>query len=329
MKKVLVIIPTCNEREMLPVVIDAVLKHTGFDVLVVDDASEDGTAGVVRGMMTDGGRVFLLERTGKFGLGTAYVEGFKWGLEKDYGYFIEMDADGSHDPAMLNSFIVEMEKGRGLVIGSRYLNGTISVLGWDFRRLIISKFGNFYASSILRTDLSDLTSGYRCYSRWAIESIDLDKVHSNGYAFQIEMAYRVLVSGFSVSEISIIFSERITGYSKMSKKIVREAILIPWRLRIEQMLNGVRDTKFGDVGYHIRTIAGVLSVISGVAGCLLLGWWLSTSGDIIEIIHETKMGLPGWAWGAMKVGLSGVSGLLFLAFFVVLAILVFSVGGRK
>lgn len=325
MKKALVVVPTYNERETLPLVIDSVMKHDGFDVLVVDDGSPDGTAGVVREIMAGNKRVSLIERTGKLGLGTAYVEGFKWGLQRGYGYFIEMDADNSHDPSALPSFIREMEKGPGLVIGSRYLNGTISVVGWDFKRLMMSKFGNFYASRILGMRLTDLTSGYRCYSRSGLDSIDLDRIHSNGYAFQIEMAYRISVEGHKIGEMPIVFYERASGASKMSKKIIREAVVLPWRLRLGRLLNNVGKAS----EYNFRTIIGFLLMITGVAGGLWLGWWLGTEGDIIKIIHSAKMNLPDWAWTAMKIGLSAVSAAVLTALVVALAIAVFAVDRRK
>ncbi len=329
MKKALVIIPTYNEKETLPAVVHSILKHAGFDILVIDDGSPDGTAGVVRELMATGNRVFLIERPGKLGLGTAYVEGFKWGLERGYDYFIEMDADGSHDPEALPSFIGEMEKGRDLVIGGRYLNGRISVVGWDFHRLMLSKAGNFYAAWMLGSRLTDLTSGFRCYSRKALESIDLDKIHSNGYAFQIEMAYRVSAAGGRVGEMPIIFYERTSGISKMSKKIIREAVGLPWRLRLMRTFGGRLKGGAADMSYHVRTIIGLLLVIMGLAGCLYLGWWLSTEGDIVEIIHRAKMSLPGWAWVVMKIGLAAFSGVLFIAFFAALAVMVFAGGGKK
>jgi len=329
MNKALVIIPTYNERETLPGVVASVLKHEGFHVLVIDDGSPDGTAGVVKEMMGARKRVFLIERPGKLGLGTAYVEGFKWGLERGYDYFIEMDADGSHDPDALPLFTGEMEKGLDLVIGSRYLHGNISVVGWDFHRLMLSKFGNYYASWILGLGLTDLTSGFRCYSRKAIELIELKRVHSNGYAFQIEMAYRVSAAGCRVGEMPIIFSERESGHSKMSEKIIREAIVLPWRLRIGRILSSVRGNMPGDFNYNVRTIIGFFLIIAGAAGGLRLGWWLSTEGDIIEIIHRAKMGLPGSAWLAMKIGLSAVSAVVFIALILTAAIAVFAAGGRK
>ncbi len=328
MKKALVIIPTYNEIETLPLAIDSVLKHDGFDVLIVDDGSPDGTAQLAREMMVEDNRVSLIERREKLGLGTAYVEGFKWGLKRGYDYFFEMDGDMSHDPEALPSFVDEIKRGSGLIIGSRYLNGSISVVGWDFRRLMLSKFGNFYASRTLGLKLTDLTSGYRCYSRKALESIDLDKVHSNGYAFQIEMAYRVAAAGYRVGEMSIIFSERASGSSKMSKRIIWEAVILPWRLRFVRLFAPGQGT-VRDSSYQIRTAAGSLLIMTGLAVSLFLGWWLSTEGDIVEIIHRAKMGLPAWGWTALKIGLSAVSAVVFIALVLAAAITVFAGGRRK
>jgi dolichol-phosphate mannosyltransferase len=329
MKNALVIIPTYNEKETLPLVIASVLKHAGFHVLVVDDSSPDGTAGAIKEIIAKDKRVFLIERSGKFGLGTAYIEGFRWGLEKGYDFFFEMDADMSHDPEALTSFIGEIEKGSDLVIGSRYLNRTISVVGWDFRRLMLSKFGNFYAAWVLGLRLTDMTSGFRCYSRNALDSINLDDVHSTGYGFQIEMAYRIAFAGCRVSEVPIIFYERASGSSKMSKKIVREAMALPWRLRIARLIRAGQPTACDDLRYHIRTVIGLLSAITGIAGGLRLGWWLNTEGDIVEIIHRAKLGLPGWAWMVLKIGLSTASALIFLALLFILAIAIFASGRQK
>ena len=237
MNKSLIIIPTYNEKTSLPRIVAAILEFGVFDVLVVDDASPDGTAGVVRDIMSSDDRVFLIERPGKLGLGTAYVAGFKWGLQRGYEYFIEMDADGSHNPEALPWFIKEMG-GHGLVIGSRYLNKSIRVVGWDFRRLLMSKFGNRYAAMILGLRLTDLTSGFRCYSRDALKAMDLDGIRSTGYSFQIEMAYLVRLAGFGVHEMPIIFYDRNAGSSKMSSGIVREAMFLPWMLRLKEL----RDT---------------------------------------------------------------------------------------
>jgi hypothetical protein len=155
--------------------------------------------------------------------------------------------------------------------------------------------------------------------------MDLDKVHSNGYAFQIEMAYRVSTAGHRVGEIPIIFYERESGSSKMSKGIIREAMVLPWRLRLGRLMGGTGK----DPGYNFRTVVGFLFMISGAAGCLWLAWWLGTKGDIIEIIHRAKMSLPGWAWTAMKVGLSTGSAVVFIALILTAGIAVFAAGGRK
>ncbi len=329
MTNALVIIPTYNERENIQSIIKAVLKHDRFDVLVIDDGSPDGTPEVVRQMKAAEKRVFLLERAGKLGLGTAYVAGFKWGLEHGYDYFIEMDADGSHDPEALPSFVRQMEKGFDMVIGSRYLNKAISVVGWDFRRLMLSKFGNYYSSWILGLRLTDLTSGFRCYSRKALESLDLAAIHSAGYGFQIEMAYRVAVAGCRVGEVPIIFYERTTGVSKMSKSIVREAVVLPWMLRLSRFFGLGKTVAAADIEYNARTVIGFLIVMSGLVSSLWLGWWLGTEGDIVEIIHRAKMGLPDWGWTALKIGLSAVSAGLLIALLLALAIAVFATGGRK
>lgn len=238
--KALVILPTYNERETLPVLIIKIIELGGFDILVVDDNSEDGTAEVARHWANNESRVSLIERPGKLGLGTAYTTGFKWGLEEGYECMIEMDSDYSHNPLDLPRFAEELGSGCGLVIGSRYVGGKISVVGWDFRRLLLSRFGNFYASRILRVPLSDMTSGFRAFSRRALESIDLERIHSEGYAFQIEMAYYVWRSGLGVREIPIIFTERARGSSKMSKRIIREAVRLPWKLRLYELYYSLR-----------------------------------------------------------------------------------------
>ena len=233
--KTLVLLPTYNEKKNLSAVIDKILSMGGFSILVIDDASPDESACVVKDIMSRTSNVFLIERAGKFGLGTAYIAGFKWGLEKDYDYFIEMDADGSHNPETLPWFIRKMEKSYDLVIGSRYIDGKISVVGWDFHRLLISKFGNLYASRLLSLPYTDLTSGFRCYSRKALESINLNNVKSNGYAFQVEMVYWAKNAGLKIGEIPIIFYERNSGSSKMSREIVWEAARLPWKIRFEML----------------------------------------------------------------------------------------------
>lgn len=238
--KALVILPTYKERETLPVVVGKILEQGLFDVLVIDDNSPDGTAEVAKGLVEGNLKVNLIERPAKLGLGTAYVTGFTWGLERDYDCFIEMDADLSHNPHDLPRLLGEIEKGNDLVIGSRYVRGKISVVGWEFRRLLMSKFGNFYASRILSLPLTDITSGFRAFSRNALKSVDLAAIHSEGYAFQIEMAHLVFRAWLSVKEIPIIFTERRKGTSKMSRKIIREAVWLPWRLRLKQLVNSIK-----------------------------------------------------------------------------------------
>ncbi len=238
--RALVILPTYNEKATLPVAIIKTLEREVFDILIVDDSSTDGTTELARYWAEHDGRVHILQRPSKMGLGTAYLAGFKWGLERGYECFIEMDADLSHDPNMLPRFLEELEAGADLVVGSRYLGGTISVAGWDFRRLLLSRLGNLYASTLLRTRLTDMTSGFRAFSRRALEAIDLDSVRSEGYAFQIEMAYRVWREGLRVKEITIVFTERIHGTSKISQNIIREAVALPWMIKLGELCSGVR-----------------------------------------------------------------------------------------
>jgi len=234
--RALVILPTYNEAKTLPKILSKISAYDWLDTLLIDDNSSDGTADIFEKWHNNSDKFHIIKRPSKLGLGSAYVTGFKWGLERGYDYFFEMDADLSHNPHALPWFIKEMENGGyDLMIGSRYTNGTISVVGWDFRRLLLSKFGNLYASKILGLKLTDLTSGFRCYMRQAMKAVDLDRIYSNGYAFQIEMAYLVTRAGFKVGEMPITFYERNSGSSKMSKEIVREAVILPWRLRIREL----------------------------------------------------------------------------------------------
>lgn len=235
MKKTLVILPTYNEIETVVPIIDSIIRNVGVDVLVVDDASPDRTASAVKELMAGNRTLFILERTVKLGLGSAYIAGFKWGIDRNYDYFIEMDADGSHDPLALQQFLVEMEKGYDLIIGSRYMDNKLNVVGWDLHRLLLSKFGIFYASKLMGLGFSDLTSGYRCFSRKALASIDIDCVGSNGYAFQIEMTYLAVTAGLKVGEIPIVFYERGHGSSKMSFAIIMEAASLPWRIKAKKL----------------------------------------------------------------------------------------------
>jgi dolichol-phosphate mannosyltransferase len=238
--KTLVILPVYNERDTLPETLRYTLDTGPYDVLIIEDNSTDGTREVARELAGGHSRVQLIERPGKLGLGTAYIEGFRWGLENGYDCFIEMDSDLSHDPKDLPKFIEAIESGNHLAIGSRYIGGTISVVGWDFRRLLLSKFGNYYARTILGVPLTDMTSGYRAFSRRALESLELGNIRSQGYAFQIEMAYYIWRCGLKVTEVPIIFTERATGSSKMSKQIVREAVRLPWRLRCMAFMDTIK-----------------------------------------------------------------------------------------
>lgn len=222
--QVLVVIPTYNESENIGAAIEQVLAAAPWcDVLVVDDSSPDGTAAIVETMATADPRVHLLNRPAKSGLGRAYVAGFTWGLGRTYQKFIEMDADLSHDPGDVPRLVEEASRCE-LVIGSRYVAGG-DVSGWTKGRLLLSRAGNLYARSALRFSVRDSTSGFRCYRRAVLEAIELDRVSSDGYAFQIDMTFRAWCKGFDICEIPIIFSERRVGRSKMSRAIVAEALI--------------------------------------------------------------------------------------------------------
>jgi len=236
MPKILVVIPTFNEAENIPKLLPAVLNEAqDLHVLIVDDGSPDGTAQRVREMMGDDPRIHLLERTGKQGLGTAYVAGFKYALENSFEFVFEMDADFSHDPKEIPNFLKKADE-YDLVIGSRYING-VRVLNWPITRLLLSYAANVYTRIITGLPVRDATGGYKCYRRRVLEAIDLDKIKSNGYAFQIEMSFKAWKKGFSLSEIPIVFLDRSTGVSKMSKKIIYEAMFMVWKLRFRSILN--------------------------------------------------------------------------------------------
>jgi len=231
-EKALVIIPTYNEAVNLTHLVPQVLaQDPRLEVLVVDDNSPDGTGQLAEGLAVEDPRVHVLHRTGKQGLGTAYLAGFKWGLERDYAYFFEMDADFSHDPAHLNEFLKAIQDA-DLVLGSRYLAGRVTVVNWPMGRLLLSYFANVYARWVTGLRIWDLTGGFKCYRRRVLEGVDLSKVRSNGYAFQIEMSVRAWRKGFKLSEIPIVFVDRTEGQSKMNRAIVREAVWIVPRLRL-------------------------------------------------------------------------------------------------
>jgi len=239
MKRCLVVIPTFNEADNLPKLVPTVLGlGTHFEVLIVDDNSPDGTAGIVRELQKADSRVHLLERPGKMGLGTAYVTGFKYALANGYDYVFEMDADFSHDPAELPNLLARAEK-YDLVIGSRYVSG-VNVVNWPLRRLILSYGANVYTRVVTGMPVKDATSGFKCFNRRVLESIDLDAIHSNGYAFQIEMNFRAWRKGFRLFELPIVFVDRRVGQSKMSKHIVYEAVWMVWKLKFKSLGKGKR-----------------------------------------------------------------------------------------
>jgi dolichol-phosphate mannosyltransferase len=236
MEKALVVIPTYNEAENIVKLIPQVLEQApGIEVLVVDDSSPDGTAALVKSMSEENARVHLLERSEKMGLGTAYVAGFKFALAHEFSYVFEMDADFSHSPKELPNFLKQMEE-CDLTIGSRYKNG-VRILDWPMRRLLLSYCANVYTRIITGLPLHDATGGFKCYRRKVLEAIDLERIKSNGYAFQIEMSYKAWKKGFRLNEIPIVFAERRSGVSKMSKHIVYEAFFMLWELRLRSLLN--------------------------------------------------------------------------------------------
>lgn len=228
----LVIIPTYNERENIERLVPMVLaQDPRLDVLIIDDASPDGTGEVVERMSAEDPRVQVLRRPGKLGLGTAYLEGFRRGLEQGYAYLFEMDADFSHDPAHLPQFLEAIEK-YDVVLGSRYLEGRVTVVNWPIGRLLLSYFANIYARIVTGLPIADATGGYKCFRREVLEAIDLDRVESEGYSFQIEMSFRAWKKGFRIGEIPIVFADRDVGESKMSRRIIWEAVWRVWKLRL-------------------------------------------------------------------------------------------------
>ena len=232
MQRALVIIPTFNESENLPRLVPSVLsRDERLEILVVDDNSPDGTGRLAEEIAAAEPRVHVIHRSGKLGLGTAYIAGFKWGIERKYDILFEMDADFSHDPAHLPQFLEAVQE-YDLVLGSRYLHGRVTVVNWPMGRLLLSYFANSYARWVTGLPIADATGGFKCFRRQVLEAIELDRVESNGYAFQIEMSFRAWKKGFRLGEIPIMFVDRDLGESKMSKSIVREAIWRVWRLRI-------------------------------------------------------------------------------------------------
>ena len=238
----LVIIPTYNERENITVILQAIFDlHQDFHVLVVDDGAPDGTADVVRSLQADmEGSVFLVERKGKLGLGTAYIHGFKWALSQGYNFIFEMDADFSHNPADLPRLYDACKNGGAdVAIGSRYVRGG-GVRNWPKNRIALSKGGSLYTRLILWTPVADQTAGFVCYRREVLETINLDEIHFAGYAFQIEMKFAAWKLGFKLKEVPILFEDRKFGESKMNRGIVKEGILGVLKLRWYSLFTNYR-----------------------------------------------------------------------------------------
>ena len=229
--KALVIIPTYNERENLPLIVpDVLARDIRLSVLVVDDNSPDGTGRLAAGLAEANPRVHVLHRPSKDGLGRAYLAGFQWALERDYDRIFEMDADFSHNPKYLPELLKASEN-TDVVLGSRYISG-VNVINWPIKRLLLSYYANVYARLVTGLPVRDSTGGFKCFRREVLKAINLDSVHSNGYAFQIEMSFRAWKKGFRIREIPIVFTDREQGHSKMSKRIVREAVWMVPKLRL-------------------------------------------------------------------------------------------------
>jgi dolichol-phosphate mannosyltransferase len=239
MPRTLIVTPTYNEKDNLPRFIEAVRSAwPEADLMVVDDNSPDGTGAIADAIAAKDDHVKVMHRPGKLGLGTAYTQAFKKGLAEGYDRFFEMDADLSHDVRYLPDFIAALDDGADVVIGSRNIPGG-GVEGWGLGRHFISKGGSLYSRTILGLNVKDLTSGYKAFTRRALDAIDIDTVHSNGYSFQIEMTYRALRKGMRVKEVPIVFVDRTAGRSKMSRRIFVEAIGVVWKLRAEAMVGKI------------------------------------------------------------------------------------------
>jgi dolichol-phosphate mannosyltransferase len=237
-RRAIVVVPTYNERQNLQLIVSSVLvQDARLDVLVVDDSSPDGTGLLADELAAADPRVHVLHRAKKEGLGRAYLAGFAWALARDYDAVFEMDADFSHDPKYLPDFLAAAGEA-DLVIGSRYKSG-VNVINWPMSRLLLSYFANIYARIATGLPLTDATGGFKCFRRDALAAIPLGEVRSNGYAFQIEMSFRVWKKGFRLKEIPIVFTDRVEGQSKMSKRIVREAIWMVWWLRLQALVGRI------------------------------------------------------------------------------------------
>ena len=232
--KSLLIIPTFNEidniERMLTTITDL---YPELNILIIEDGSPDGTADVVKKFMKENDKINIIERTGKLGLGTAYITGFKWALERDYQFIFEMDCDFSHDPKDIPR-LLEAAQTNDLVIGSRYVDG-IRIINWPIHRLLLSYFAGVYTRIITGLDVLDATGGFKCFKRSALESLNLDRVFSNGYSFQVELNFKIWAKGLKIKEVPIIFTERRDGESKMSGGIIHEAVFAVMKLRLRKM----------------------------------------------------------------------------------------------
>ncbi len=258
--KTLVVIPTYDERDNVGPIAAAVHRHAPeAHVLFVDDNSPDGTGEVLDRMAAEDPRVHALHRPDKAGLGRAYIAGFKWGLERGYTYFFEMDADGSHDPVCMPHFLASART-HDLVLGTRYQGG-IRVINWPLNRLLISMAAGHFVRLVTGLPVSDPTGGYKCFTRRVLESLDLDRIGSNGYSFQIEMSYDAWMAGWRIGEVPIVFEDRRAGYSKLSKAIAREAFGMVFRLAWR---NGFRRRPLGDAAARYLDASGAPA--QGVVG---------------------------------------------------------------
>lgn len=237
MNKSLVVVPTYNERENLPALAQRLLAlPVAVDLLVVDDNSPDGTGKIADGLSTKHSNVHVLHRKEKSGLGRAYIDGFKWALKRDYEFIMEMDGDFSHNPDDIPRFVeAAQNQNADLVLGSRYVGG-IRIINWPLSRLMLSKGAAHYVQTITGMPFTDPTGGFKCFRRRALEAINLDAVRSNGYSFQIEMTHKLWRQGMKIVEVPIIFTERVEGHSKMSGHIVKEALVMVWRLLFQNKL---------------------------------------------------------------------------------------------
>jgi len=234
--KAVVVIPTYNEVENVEPLVTEIHKNVrDINILFVDDSSPDGTAELIKKLKAGNPKIHLLERPVKNGLGRAYIDGFTVALEKGFEYIFEMDADFSHDPKELPNFLREIEH-YDLVIGSRYIKG-VNVINWPLKRLLLSYYANVYTRVVTGIPIRDCTGGYKCFRREVLEAIDFRRIKSNGYAFQIELNYKVWKKGFRIKEIPIIFFDRIHGESKLSKKIMWEAVFLVWKLRFLNLIH--------------------------------------------------------------------------------------------